>query len=229
MGALTGRRPKCLLPLAGETVLGRQLRLLGEVGVRDVAVVVGYRGADIVESVHGYEGITVAQNHFYRGNGPISSLVAARDYLTGDVLILNGDIAYDRQMLQSLLLAEGSLALTVSRTRARSSNLPLKLDGRRIVDLGRHIPTGECDAVFCGAGLVRKTELTRFTRVLELCAASSLATGWSFVFGRMASGGVEVSAVNYEGPWWNINSVSAYAAARAWARAESGSRERLEL
>lgn len=43
LGALTAAQPKALVPLAnGETLLSRQLRLLGKAGVGDVVISTGY-------------------------------------------------------------------------------------------------------------------------------------------------------------------------------------------
>ena len=188
--------------------------------MHDVVVVVGYLGDEIAASVRGHEGIAVTTNLQHEGNGSISSLAAAHDGLSSDVLILNSDLVYERQLLQALLAADCNLALVASRARARAQDVHLLLRDRRILDVGKHIPTGESDAAFCGAGLVRQIELARFAHTLEQTTASSMRTGWSFVFRSLAAEGVEVRAIDYDGPWWNINSVRDYTAAQQWARAK---------
>ncbi len=226
LGALTTNRPKCLLPLGSETVLERQLRLLSEVGVDDVVVVVGYRAPDIVASVHRRVGTATVPNPRYPGNGSISSLAAAIDCLSGDVLILNSDLVYERQMLQGLVSSDSDVALVVSRTRVGSPDVQLRLEGRRLEDIGRHIPARTSHASFCGASLIRESQVARFSRALEGSAARSLRTGWSIVFAGMAGEGVDIAAAEYEGPWWNINSVRDYTAAQRWAREETRSGRR---
>ena len=48
LGALTAAQPKALVPLAnGETLLSRQLRLLGNAGVGDVVISTGYLAEQI--------------------------------------------------------------------------------------------------------------------------------------------------------------------------------------
>ena len=227
LGALTSRRPKCLLPLADETVLARQLRLLREVGVHDVVLVVGHLAANIAASVQGQEGIALVSNLQHEGNNSLSSLAAAKDHLAGDVLVLNCDLAYERQMLESLLSAECDASLVVSKTLAQAPDVRVQIRDRRLVDIGKHIPADESDAVFCHAGLVREAELVQFSCALDQTAASGMRTGWSRVLRRMAAEGVAVGAVDYDGPWWNINSVRDYAAAQQWARTKTDSRTRL--
>lgn len=227
MGALTARRPKCLLSLAGETLLERQLRLLDASGVQHVFVVVGYHGPDIAARVAGRERVAIIPNPCYRGNGSISSLAAARQWLTEDVLILNGDLVYEPQMLSALLSAHWNASLVVNRSRARSPHVPVRLEGSRVVDIGRHIPVEQSGASFCCAGVVRAAALSSLSAALERSAASTLGTGWSAAFARLVAEGVEVGAVDYEGPWWDINSVRAYRAAQQWAGAGGESAVRL--
>ena len=189
--------------------------------MQDVVVVVGYLATDVAASVQGDKSVTAVTNYLYEGNGSISSLAAAHDHLSNDVIILNSDLVYERQMLEALLSTGCNLALVVSRTRARQRDVHLQLRGRRVMDAGKHILAGESDAVFCGAGLVREAELARFTHTLEQTTALGMRTGWSRVFRRMAAEGTEVRAVDYDGPWWNTNSVRDYVAAQHWVGADS--------
>lgn len=216
LGALTIRRPKCLLPLASESVLRRQLRLLGEVGIQDVVLVAGYRWADILAHVAGLHGVTLALNPLHAGTGSISSVVAAREHYAGDVLFLNSDLVYERRMLEGLVSAPRDAALAVSRVRARAPHVPVLLEADRVTDIGRHIPVSTADASFCCAGLVRHSAWPAFYRALGRAASSGLTGGWSRVYARMAAEGLHVGAVDYEGPWWDINSVRTYTAARHW-------------
>ena len=218
IGALTAVRPKCLLPLGSETVLSRQLRLLGEAGVHEVVLIVGYRAADIAAHVSGLEGVALVSNPLHAGTGSISSVAAAKAHFVDDVLFLNSDLVYERRMLDALLSARGRAALIVSRVRAQSPHVHVRIDDAgRIADIGRHVTADEADASFCCAGLVRRSGLPDFCRALEQTVASGLVGGWSGVFARMAFEGSDVDAVDYDGVWWDINSVRIYTAARKWA------------
>ena len=49
--AITDHRPKCLIRVSGKTLLERTLIALGAAGVREAVIVIGYRGAMIVEEI----------------------------------------------------------------------------------------------------------------------------------------------------------------------------------
>jgi CTP:phosphocholine cytidylyltransferase-like protein len=49
--AMTQEVPKCLLPINGETLLGRLVRQVTSVGIPDILVVVGYRKERVIEEL----------------------------------------------------------------------------------------------------------------------------------------------------------------------------------
>lgn len=109
LGALTAERPKALVPLAGgETLLARQLRLLGAAGVRDVVISTGYRAAQIVAASAPFtaQGMNVrfVHNPDYQTTNAIVSLDLAEPLLRGEeLLMLHGDLVFDANWLEKVL------------------------------------------------------------------------------------------------------------------------------
>ena len=109
LGALTAERPKALVPLAnGETLLSRQLRLLGAAGVRDVVISTGYRAAQIVAASAPFtaQGMNVrfVHNPDYQTTNAIVSLDLAAPLLRGEeLLMLHGDLVFDANWLEKVL------------------------------------------------------------------------------------------------------------------------------
>ncbi len=213
LGKLSNTRPKCLLPLGSETVLDRQIRFLTHAGVERTVIVTGYRSDDIVAHVRVQEEITTLYNPRHQGTRPISSLFAARDYLVSDTLIMNGDVVFTRQLIDTLMSTDHDLAVSVTRTRAHCAHVPVKLDGDRVIDIGKHVPLGQAEAEFCCVARVRGPGIRLFRSMLEACAAENLDTGWSRPFLLLTRDGVFTSAVDYEGPLFDINSPADYRSA----------------
>lgn len=109
LGALTAAQPKALVPLAnGETLLSRQLRLLGAAGVRDVVISTGYRAAQIVAASAPFtaQGMNVrfVHNPDYQTTNAIVSLDLAAPLLRGEeLLMLHGDLVFDANWLEKVL------------------------------------------------------------------------------------------------------------------------------
>ncbi len=103
-------RPKAMLEIKGRSILERQVSLLRAAGITDISVVRGYRAEAVKEpNVRFYE------NPDYRSSGIAASLFRAQEALKGRVLVLYGDILFDRAILERLLSAHADAGLAVDR------------------------------------------------------------------------------------------------------------------
>ena len=115
---LTETRPKCLLSVAGKTILEWQIDALLEVGIDEVIVVTGYR-ADLVEEMLGrrYAGMPVRStfNPFFDISDNLASCWMARDVMDGEFLLLNGDIVFEPAVLEQVIASPSApITLTVN-------------------------------------------------------------------------------------------------------------------
>ena len=100
--------PKCLALVNSKPILEHQLEALLTAGVRDVILVVGYLSelvSDKYGTRHGDMNIHYVQNHIYDRTNNIYSLWLARQHLDGQVLLLEGDLVFEPELLQRLAQA----------------------------------------------------------------------------------------------------------------------------
>jgi choline kinase len=121
LSPLTDDRPKCLVELAGRTVLEWQLRHLHQAGVTEVVVVTGFR-ADLVEAEVArlrYDGMSVRTlyNPFYSVTDNLATCWLAREEMRGGpFMILNGDTLFEPAIAERLISAPaGPITVTVDR------------------------------------------------------------------------------------------------------------------
>lgn len=100
--------PKVLLRFGGRSLLERHLRLLSLAGIREVVLGVGFKAAAVDAEVAridlaGTRVETVFNPNFERGS--VVTLWALREALTrgGPVIVMDGDVLYDRQMIERLV------------------------------------------------------------------------------------------------------------------------------
>lgn len=105
MGKMTEHAPKCMTEICSDgipdkdTLLSRQLRMLEIIGVNEVVITTGY----LAEELKGYcrslaynGNIVFVHNPMYRETNYIYSIYLAKDYLTGeDIIMLHGDLVFD--------------------------------------------------------------------------------------------------------------------------------------
>ena len=130
---LTDGIPKCLAEVGGTPILLRTLSTLAECGLNNVTLVVGHLGQEIVDAVGDcWQGLDVryvwALNYAKTNN--IVSLWEARESLDQDILLLEGDVVFEKEVLQRLLSAEGD-AMVVSQYRSVHSGTVVSLDRER--------------------------------------------------------------------------------------------------
>ncbi|MBI3318543.1 MAG: isocitrate lyase/phosphoenolpyruvate mutase family protein [Candidatus Omnitrophica bacterium] len=103
-------RPKTMLEIKGRSILERQVALLRSVGITNIHVVRGYQGQAVQ-----MPGVQFHENPLYETSGIAASLFSAGSALQGRLLVLYGDILFDRTILERLLESTGEVSLAVDR------------------------------------------------------------------------------------------------------------------
>jgi len=144
LAAGVGRRlgqegPKVLAPVGAKTLLERHLDNLAAEGVSELFITIGHQGEAIRRAVaaSAYPGrVTFVENDRYR-EGSLISLWVQRAVLRAGkpLLLMDGDVLYDRRMLARLLAAPGEAVLLVDRA-IEPGDEPVKIcfRGKTIVD-----------------------------------------------------------------------------------------------
>jgi choline kinase len=107
MGELTDAQPKSFTRLHGVRLLDLQLAALREAGIRDIAIVRGYRANSFTEPVSYFE-----NPHWMRTN-MVRSLQAAHRWLAAEPCIVSySDIFYSAQTVSALIGCNHELAIS---------------------------------------------------------------------------------------------------------------------
>ncbi len=111
MAQLGDSRPKCLVELAGQPLLARQVAALRRGGVAEIGVVRGYR-AEMLD----FPGLTYFTNARWADTNMVMSLVTAASWLrAGPVIVSYADIFYRAALIRALRLTPGELVITYDR------------------------------------------------------------------------------------------------------------------
>ena len=120
MGALTSEQPKCMTEIsARETILSRQLRLLGEAGVEEAVITTGYFDRELMDycrSLRTELSISFVRNPRFAETNYIYSIYLARDLLRGqEILLMHGDLVFEASVLEDVISSPDS-CMKVSST-----------------------------------------------------------------------------------------------------------------
>src|SRR5215210_5298820 len=119
LGHLVDDRPKCLIEFSGRTLLDRQLDTLEANGVHDVVVVTGFHDELVNEAIarrSGGPSVRTIFNPFYKVADNTGSLYMAREELSGDCLVWNGDTLVSRSLMARVVAhAQSGICVTIDR------------------------------------------------------------------------------------------------------------------
>ncbi len=140
---ITQHQPKCLIEIGGRTLLSRYLEALAGVHIRQATIVVGYKQEMIRAAVGGEcRGVEISylvNEEFHRGS--ISSLWIARTSLNDDVIIMDADVLFHREILRRLVASPFPNCLLMDDTvKQTGEECMVVVQGGRVIALSKQMP-----------------------------------------------------------------------------------------
>ena len=218
---ITNEKPKCLLEVGGQTILGRALGALRENGIENIVVVRGYHS-----NLINYPNITYYQNPNFRNNNILKSLFYAEHEMNDDFIFSYSDILYSKEIVQKLLQSKADIALIVDVNWAQHyegrDQHPIAeaelvtVENGRVVKIGKEVVSPEeTHGEFIGLAKFTKSgaEAMRaaYHRAEESPAApfqhaASLEKAYmTDMIQELVDGGSVVESVDIEGSWIEID------------------------
>lgn len=225
MKDLTDDQPKCLVEVRGKSLLDWQLAALREAGIRDIAIVTGYR-RELLAS----RGLDEFHNARWAETNMVTSLSCAEAWLRETPCIVSySDIFFDAPAVASLMASDARLAVTYDPNwRAlweKRFGDPLldaetfRMDrGGFLLEIGNK-PKSVAEVEGQYMGLLRFTpegwnEVVRIRAGLtpEQCDRMHMTGTLQKV---IEAGRIPVSAIPYRGEWGEVDSAEDLAAYHA--------------
>jgi L-glutamine-phosphate cytidylyltransferase len=156
LGHLTDDKPKCLIDFGGRTLLDRQLDALHANGVTEVVVVTGFRDDQIERALSRRVGgpkVRTVYNPFYQVADNLGSLFVAREELSGDCLVWNGDTLVSEALMGRVLAnTQPGICVTIDRKDSYDADdMKVVVDGEgRLHAIGKRLPMGNINAESIG-------------------------------------------------------------------------------
>ena len=123
---LTKDTPKCLVDIAGKSILSRQLDALAQNGINEIVVVIGHFGYKIKEFLSQYSDefkITFIENKDYMITDSTYSLWLARDELKQGYIHLNSDLIFHPDLLKKLLEKKQQNSIIIDKNVEAGSDM----------------------------------------------------------------------------------------------------------
>ena len=205
---LTARSPKCTVSLHGQALIDWQIDQLSTCGVDDIVVVTGFGAEHVEEALRRRAAatrLTTLYNPFFEVADNLASCWMARDEMTEDFFLVNGDTVFEPAVVQRLLDSPvNPVTLAIDRkAHYDDDDMKVHLAGRRLVRVGKDLPRGLVDGESIGLMLFRAEGPRLFRESLDrsIRDPGGLRQWYLSVIGQMAQTGY-VWTQSIEGLEW---------------------------
>ena len=206
---LTTDMPKCLLPIGLTTVLGLQLDTLFKAGIQKVTVVTGFN-ADLVDAEIASRKtgpiVETLFNPFYQVADNLASCWMAREFMTDEYLLINGDTLFSPALLQKVLDAPAKpISVTIDKKHQYDGDdMKVTLNGDMLTAIGKTLSPRETNGESIGLIRFMSAGGLIFRKQLELRMHMEDGTkSWYLsAIDRLAKEGVDINTTNIKGSTW---------------------------
>ena len=208
LGHLVDGRPKCLIEFSGRTLLDRQLDTLAANGVDEAVVVTGFHDELVDEAIAARTGgpkVRTIFNPFYKVADNTGSLYMAREELSGDCLVWNGDTLVSPALMAKVVAnSQPGICVTIDRKDGYDEDdmKVVAADDGRLRAIGKRISDG-VNAESIGLLAFRSGGAEQFREAIERAMRTSEGTTiWYLrVIHHLAQSG-DVWTLDIDGAEW---------------------------
>ena len=160
-------KPKCTVDIGGIPLIRYTVELLKSRGIKDIAISLGYR-ADVIKEVLKGCGVTYYINPFYDVTNSIASAWFAKDFLTGDdILIMNGDVYLEAALLDRILEEQESPVMYADESRRETADYKFFYEDGILRKYGKELAGDDITGEYIGIGRFSKDFMPDFLRRME--------------------------------------------------------------
>ena len=174
--ALNINKPKCLINIGSTTLIHRSVNLLLNKGISDITVIVGFKGHLIRNELN--NDVVYFKNPDFHKTNSIKSLWYAKDLLEGDVLLLNGDLYYEHDILDYAINQTNPVVMLADSTRIDNADYRFGFSGNQINRFGKHLSNQETDGEYIGIVRIDQSFIKTFKQALEEMIISGKSNVW---------------------------------------------------
>ena len=168
---ITKKLPKALVEVNGVPLLVNALNNLSLYEVNEVVIVVGHMKNKIIEHIgHEYKGmkVTYVENPQYLNTNNVYSLYLARDYVYDDLIMLECDLFYRKEVIEAIINDKSDCNILVSPfNKSTMDGTVIKTNDMRIAK-ALYIKKNQTDG-FDYQGMMKTVNIYKFSKhfVLE--------------------------------------------------------------
>lgn len=159
--------PKCTVDIGEEKLIQYTIDLLHEKGIKDIALVLGYKPDVIKETLKGRD-VKYYYNPFYDITNSIASAWFAKDFFIGDdLMIMNGDVFLEPAIIDQILEAKKCPVLFSDEGRKEEADYKFYYENGLLKKYGKELEGEDITGEYIGIAKMSKQFISTFVNQLE--------------------------------------------------------------
>lgn len=150
MGILTSNHPKCMTEInSKDTILSRQLKQIVNSGIKEVVITTGYYDEVLInycESLDMPLQFHFIKNPIYDNSNYIYSIYCAKDFLDDNIVLMHGDLVFETEVFEKLLLSESSCMAVSSTLPLPQKDFKAQIKDGKVIRVGIDLFTDAIEA-----------------------------------------------------------------------------------
>lgn len=205
----TKNTPKCLLEIDGKhTILDKTLSLLHSVfPAANTVAVLGFEAVKILDKLKQFPNrVHTVLNPFYRVTNSIASLWFAREFLAGDVLLLNADVCISEAILRKIARADlEAFVVMDSSVKCSDADYKVVVEGGQVVEMGKNISAVEYHGEYCGMTVLKGRAVGQVKQKVEAMVEAGEYDTWyeTAIVNLIEQGDFEIQPLDIQGEVWS--------------------------
>lgn len=177
LNPLTKNIPKSMLLIDRDTtVLERTINMVNDIIDTEIVIVAGFCKNQIENLISKYDNCKLIYNPFYRITNSITSLWFAKDEMDNDLLIINGDVILEKELLiKSINLKEDAVVLYDS-SKYENADYKVSQQNGEVVVMSKELR--EFSGEYVGITKLNKEESNKLKNKIENMIDNELYNEW---------------------------------------------------
>lgn len=208
MRPLTLEKPKCLIDVAGQNFIDRQINGFKRCGIDNITVVTGYKSGMIREYLKNT--VKYAYNPFYETTNSIVSLWLATLNIDDDILIVNSDVIFDENLIKNMIDCKNDINIAASKNWSEERGYKVEIINDKIVNMSMDIQHDKIGGEYAGLIFVKKDVMNNLKIQSEKLLEQKQFNVWfeDMVVEMIKSGNVADAIYVDTEKWYEIDSVT---------------------
>lgn len=174
-------KPKCTVNIGRTSLIEYTIKQLISHGITEIGMVLGYKSEVIKELLKDYD-ITYFNNYFYDVTNSIASAWFAKDFLSGDMLMMNADVYLEPELFDEVLKEKKSPVLFSDSSRKEEADYKFYYEGNELIKFGKELSGEDISGEYIGAAKIEAVFVEKYIeRLTELIADGNHGMWWEDV------------------------------------------------